>query len=81
MIENFAALEYKTQEEVLTVIRHVTSVLSVAGVYTADILLQATDEKLDSVSLPILVPNYTTKCHVCSLSPSQKKTMVRQTGQ
>ena len=31
MSENFSALEYKTQEEVLLVIRHVTVVLSVTG--------------------------------------------------
>ena len=31
MTENFSALEYKTQEEVLLVIRHVTVVLSVTG--------------------------------------------------
>lgn len=38
MTENFAAFEYKSQEEVLTVIRHITSVLSVAGVNVVDIL-------------------------------------------
>ncbi|KAG9017932.1 Sister chromatid cohesion protein 2 [Tulasnella sp. 427] len=31
MAENFSALDYKTQEEVLTVIKHLTSVLSTAG--------------------------------------------------
>ena len=31
MTENFSALEYKTQEEVLLVIRHLTEVLSVTG--------------------------------------------------
>lgn len=31
MAENFSSLDYKTQEEVLTVIRHLTSVLSTAG--------------------------------------------------
>lgn len=49
MVENFASLEYKSQEEVLTVIRHTTSVLSVAGVYAVDLLLQATNEIMHSV--------------------------------
>ena len=31
MAENVAALEYKTQEEVLTVIKHLTAVLSTSG--------------------------------------------------
>lgn len=31
MAENLSALDYKTQEEVLTVIRHLTLVLSTAG--------------------------------------------------
>jgi cohesin loading factor subunit SCC2 len=31
MAENMSAFDYKTQEEVLTVIRHLTSVLSVVG--------------------------------------------------
>lgn len=31
MVENLSALDYKTQEEVLTVIKHATSVLSVVG--------------------------------------------------
>ena len=31
MAENFAVLEYKTQEEVLTIIKHLTAILSTAG--------------------------------------------------
>lgn len=31
MAENFATLDYKTQEEVLTVIKHLTSILSTSG--------------------------------------------------
>ena len=31
MAENVSAFDYKTQEETLTVIRHLTSVLSVVG--------------------------------------------------
>ena len=31
MAENVSAFDYKTQEEVLTVLRHLTSVLSVVG--------------------------------------------------
>ena len=38
MAENLSALEYKTQEEVLTVIRHITAVLSVSGVQVVDVL-------------------------------------------
>jgi len=38
MAENLSALEYKTQEEVLTVIRHITAVLSVSGVQIVDVL-------------------------------------------
>lgn len=56
MVENFASLEYKSQEEVLTVIRHTTSVLSVAGVYAIDVLLQASDENLHLVSSHALWP-------------------------
>ena len=40
MTENLSALEYKTQEEVLTVIRHITVVLSVSGVQVVDVLQQ-----------------------------------------
>lgn len=36
MAENVAALDYKTLEEVLTVIRHLTSVLSVSGTQIYD---------------------------------------------
>lgn len=35
MAENMSALEYKTQEEVLTVIKHATMVLSVVGMQIA----------------------------------------------
>jgi cohesin loading factor subunit SCC2 len=38
MAENFASLDYKTQEEVITVIKHLTSVLSTAGMQVIDIL-------------------------------------------
>jgi hypothetical protein len=38
MAENLSALEYKTQEEILTVIRHITAVLSVSGVQVVDTL-------------------------------------------
>ncbi|KAF8333610.1 uncharacterized protein EI90DRAFT_2994571 [Cantharellus anzutake] len=36
MIENFSALDYKTQEELLLVIRHTTVVLSVTGTQVVD---------------------------------------------
>ena len=38
MSENFASFEYKTQEEVLTVAKSLTSVLSTAGMQLVDIL-------------------------------------------
>lgn len=38
MAENFASLDYRTQEEVITVIKHLTSVLSTAGMQMIDIL-------------------------------------------
>ena len=50
MVENFAALEYKTQEEVLTVIRHTTSVLSVAGVHMIDTVQRSIVQHDPSVS-------------------------------
>ena len=50
MVENFAALEYKTQEEVLTVIRHTTSVLSVAGVHMIDTIQKSIVQHDASVS-------------------------------
>ncbi|KAG9034044.1 Sister chromatid cohesion protein 2 [Tulasnella sp. JGI-2019a] len=37
MAENLSALDYKTQEEILTVIKHITSVLSVVGMQVAGI--------------------------------------------
>lgn len=38
MAENFAAFDYKTQEEVFTVIKHLTSVLSTAGMQLVEVL-------------------------------------------
>lgn len=38
MAENFAALEYKTLEEVLTVIKHLTAILSTAGMQVLEII-------------------------------------------
>jgi cohesin loading factor subunit SCC2 len=38
VIENFSGFEYKTQEEVLAVIRSVTNVLSVAGMQMMEVL-------------------------------------------
>ncbi|KZS93617.1 hypothetical protein SISNIDRAFT_454038 [Sistotremastrum niveocremeum HHB9708] len=43
MAENVAALDYKTLEEVLTVIRHLTSVLSVAGTQIYDTYVPVAD--------------------------------------
>ena len=38
MAENFAAFDYKTQEEVLTVIKYLTSVLSTTGMQLLEII-------------------------------------------
>jgi cohesin loading factor subunit SCC2 len=38
MVENFSAFEYKTQEEVFTVMKFLTSVLSTAGMQLVEIL-------------------------------------------
>ena len=38
MAENFAMLEYKTQEEVLTVIKYLTNYLSTIGVQILEVL-------------------------------------------
>ncbi|KAG2340137.1 hypothetical protein BDR05DRAFT_553803 [Suillus weaverae] len=38
MAENFASLDYRTQEEVITVIKHLTAVLSTAGMQVIDLL-------------------------------------------
>jgi cohesin loading factor subunit SCC2 len=38
MAENFATFDYKTQEEVFTVIKHLTSILSTAGMQLVEIL-------------------------------------------
>jgi len=38
MAENLAVLDYKTNEEVLTVIRHLTSVLSVSGMQLVEMI-------------------------------------------
>jgi cohesin loading factor subunit SCC2 len=38
MAENFSAFEYKTQEEVLTVIKYLTTVLSTTGMQLLEII-------------------------------------------
>ncbi|CAE6459153.1 unnamed protein product [Rhizoctonia solani] len=43
--ENISAFDYKTQEEILTVIRHLTHVLSVVGMHIVEILLQERRQK------------------------------------
>ncbi|KAF8755190.1 Sister chromatid cohesion C-terminus [Rhizoctonia solani] len=43
--ENMSAFDYKAQEEVLTVIRHLTHVLSVAGMHIVEILHQERRDK------------------------------------
>ena len=41
MVENVASLDYRTQEEVLTVIKYVTSVLSTTGMQLAETIAPA----------------------------------------
>lgn len=38
MAENFATLDYKTQEETLTVIKHLTSILSTSGMQLIEVV-------------------------------------------
>lgn len=38
MAENFSAFDYRSQEEVLTVMKHLTSVLSTAGMQLVEVL-------------------------------------------
>jgi cohesin loading factor subunit SCC2 len=38
MAENFSAFDYKAQEEVLTILKHLTSVLSTAGMQLLAVL-------------------------------------------
>ena len=38
MAENFSAFEYKTQEEVLTVVKYLTTVLSTTGMQLLEII-------------------------------------------
>ena len=42
MAENVSAFDYKTQEETLTVIRHLTSVLSVVGMALVETIAPTT---------------------------------------
>lgn len=41
MADNFAAFDYKTQEEVLTVLKYLTSILSTSGMQLVEILSPA----------------------------------------
>lgn len=41
MAENFSAFDFKTQEEVFTVIKHLTSVLSTVGMQLVEVLSPA----------------------------------------
>jgi cohesin loading factor subunit SCC2 len=38
MAENFSAFDYKTQEEIFTIIKHLTSILSTSGMQIVEIL-------------------------------------------
>lgn len=46
--ENMSAFDYKAQEEILTVIRHLTHVLSVAGMHIVEILHQERRQREES---------------------------------
>jgi len=52
MAENVSAFEYKTQEEVFTVIRHLTKVLSVAGMQLMDTLSRLDVVPVDAARMP-----------------------------
>ena len=58
MAENLSAFDYRTQEEVLIVIRQITNVLSVAGMQLLEILspsnlmAQLTDMRVSPLHLP-----------------------------
>lgn len=52
MAENLSALDYKTQEEVLTVIKHTTTVLSVVGMQ-----ISAIWHAQGTVRVPIVNPS------------------------
>ncbi|RPD54662.1 hypothetical protein L226DRAFT_613702 [Lentinus tigrinus ALCF2SS1-7] len=64
MAENFASFEYKTQEELLTVIKSLTAVLSTAGMQLVEILspshllaqLHGTSQPLRASALDVPVP-------------------------
>ncbi|EIN12396.1 hypothetical protein PUNSTDRAFT_118258 [Punctularia strigosozonata HHB-11173 SS5] len=61
MTENFSAFDYKTQEEVLTIIKSLTSILSTAGMQLLEVLspshLLAQLHSAPRVSQGILMPN------------------------
>jgi cohesin loading factor subunit SCC2 len=48
MADIIATLEYKTLEEVLTVIRHLTSILSVSGVNLVDQICPVSEQLRES---------------------------------
>jgi hypothetical protein len=79
MAENVAAFEYKTQEEVLTVIRYLTHVLSVAGMQMINLLspfIKPIDAPAEVTSEPQMLPDMSlespergkTICYAISLS-------------
>ncbi|KAG8957597.1 Sister chromatid cohesion protein 2 [Tulasnella sp. 419] len=58
MAENMSALDYRTQEEVLTVIKHLTSVLSVAGMH----IMAAFSSSLSQAGQPNGIANNIVNC-------------------
>jgi cohesin loading factor subunit SCC2 len=56
MAENVSAFDYKTQEEVLTVIRHLTSVLSVVGMALIETIAPTTLHNSASSAGPVSTP-------------------------
>jgi cohesin loading factor subunit SCC2 len=57
MAENFASFDYKTQEEVITVIKYLTTVLSTTGTQLLETISPShLLAQLHSISQPIPVP-------------------------
>lgn len=65
--ENFSAFDYKTQEEVLTVIKHLTSVLSTTGTQLLDKVSPSNLlEQLADGSQQEMAAVSTFSCAICS---------------
>lgn len=68
MAENFASFDYKTQEEVITVIKYLTTVLSTTGTQLLEIISPShLLAQLHSISQPIPVAQAPDVCHLLSI--------------